>query len=78
MFADVREKSMLEWIEEKTATGTFCQRSRKHTTLTPPPGHLKTHQPTKPTGLFSMQWMEVGRLGVIGPPVSGPALRGWR
>ena len=78
MFADVREKSMLEWIEEKTATGTFCHRARKHTTLTPPPGHLKTHQPTKPTGLFSMQWMEVGRLGVIGPPVSGPALRVWR
>ena len=41
MFADVREKSMLEWIEENTATGTFCHRARKHTTLTPPPGHIK-------------------------------------
>ena len=33
MFADVRESSVLGWIEENTARGTFCHRASSQTKL---------------------------------------------
>ena len=35
VFADIREDSMLQWILDNTAGGTFCKRSDKEIKLTP-------------------------------------------